>query len=304
MSTPTAGASPLQVDGLEPGQRDDRRLVTVPSSRGQLSVVMPARIPWSRLGPHFQADWGRADPANPQPEHLEVLGQSGCGKTYFIGTVMGERAVQRRTAAVCVATKQADETLLKLGWPVVDTLADVRRNRQCIFWPRTSLVGTARKKFLEKNVRGLLDMLWVPNANVMVQFDETGFIEKLSAEVREAVQMYWREGRSHGITVIAGKQRPQGSLREMHSETTWTAAFAPKDEADLERFGELFGPKRAWMEVFRNLDRSRREFLIRNSTTGITYISWVDVPLVPRPRHPDGAGRTIWTAGRRAQQDR
>lgn len=284
------------------GDGRGRQLVTPP--RMNDAIVVPERIPWSVLGEHFQADWGRADPRDPQPEHVEVLGPSGRGKTYFIATIMGDRAAQRQTAAVCIATKQADETLMKLGWPVVDNLADVRKNRQCIYWPKTTLKGADRKSFLERRVRELLDMLWVPDANVMVQFDETGFIEALSRLVRELVQMFWREGRSHKITVIAGKQRPQGSLREMHSESPWTVAFQPKDEADMERFAELFGPRRQWMAIFRDLDPNKREFLIRNSVTGAVYISWIDKPLVPRPRHPDGASSQIWTRGRRAQQER
>lgn len=284
---------------LGEGAGDGRQIVTPPPIRGQFDIVMPERIPWSVLGPHFQSDWGLFDPKHPQPEHVEVLGPNGSGKTYLLGTIMGDRAQARGTAAVCVATKPADATLLQLGWPIVDDWNGVRKNRQCIFWPHTKLTGSARKKYQERKISDLMNRLWRPEAHVMVQFDETGYIESLSRDLRELVQMFWREGRSQDITVLAGKQRPQGTLREMHSESWWTFGFPPGDEADLERFAELFGPKRMWMEVLRNLDPERREFLVKHSRTKATYISWVDTvlkPIVPSQR--EGAGSQIWTRGR------
>ena len=84
-----------------------------------------------------------------------------------------------------------------------------------------------------------------------------------------------------GITVIGMKQRPQGALRDMHSETYWTAAFKPHDRADLERWAELFGARRDWMPVLDGLDAGRREFILRHSRSGEAYISWVDRPLRP-----------------------
>src|SRR5258707_52547 len=87
--------------------------------RRDSSFTPPERIPWSELGPEFATIWGRADPANPQPEHLEIVGPSGSGKTHLEATMLQERAVVRDTPSVMVATKPADETILKLGWPVV-----------------------------------------------------------------------------------------------------------------------------------------------------------------------------------------
>jgi len=287
-----------------PAERSSAGLAVPPPARGPVSVRIPDRLPWSVLGPHFQHDWGRFDPSDPQPEHVEVTGPNGSGKSYLICTMMADRVAQRGTATIAVVTKEADETLLKLGWPIAQTVDEVRRHRQAVFWPSTDATGTARKVFQEKRIRELLETLWMPNANVLVQFDEVGYIESLSRELRELVGMYWREGRSHGITVMAGKQRPQGTQREMHSESWWKASFQPADESDMERVAELYGPKRLWMEVLRNLRQDRREFLIRHTRTGQSFISWVDTPLRPRPRHPDGAGTAIWTRGKRATSER
>ena len=159
----------------------------------------------------------------------------------------------------------------------------VEQNRQVIYWPRTRLIGKARRAHHEVRVRDLLDWLWQPDANTLVAFDEIAYAEGLSDDLKKIIQMYWREARSQGITLLAMKQRPQGIQRDMHSESMWTAAFAPKDRADLERFAELFGSKRDWMPVFDSLDPDRHEFILRHSRTRQAVISWVDVPLAPLP---------------------
>jgi hypothetical protein len=262
------------------------RAVTVQAAdwRRDSSFTPPERIPWSELGPEFASIWGRADPANPQPEHLEIVGPSGSGKTHLEATMLQQRAIVRDTPTVMVATKPADDTILRLGWPVVDDWKGVTENRQVIYWPRTRLIGRARRDHHERRIRDLLDRLWQPDANTLLAFDEIAYAEGLSDEVKKIVQMYWREARSQGITVLAMKQRPQGIQRDMHSETMWTAAFAPKDRADLERFSELFGSKRDWMPVFDGLDSDRHEFILRHSRTRQAVISWVDVPLQPAER--------------------
>jgi nucleoside-triphosphatase THEP1 len=242
---------------------------------------MPERRPWSQLGPDFIAAWGLSDPKDPQPEHVEIIGQNGSGKSYLMCTMLQDRMKARKTGAVIICTKKADRVFAKLGWPIVDTWDEVRQETNCLYWPRTSRTGTARKQYHEAKVNDLLDHLWKEDANTIVAFDEIGYIESLSLETKNNVQMYWREGRSLGITVVGMKQRPQGALRDMHSETYWTMAFKPKDRADLERWSELFGAKRDWMPVFDDLNRERREFIIANPVHDEAFISWVDVPLEP-----------------------
>jgi nucleoside-triphosphatase THEP1 len=258
----------------------------------------PERVPWSELGPTFIQAWGRADPANPDPEHMEIVGQNGSGKTYLMCSAMQERMIKRQTAGVIICTKKADKVFAKLGWPIIDNPRDLADNPNAIYWPRTSRTGIARRAFYDVKVNQLLDAMWVDESNRIVAFDEIGYVESLSAEAKANVQMYWREGRSLGITVIGMKQRPQGALRDMHSETYWTAAFRPKDRADLERWAELFGARRDWMPVFDSLDRSKREFIIANPLHDDAYISWVDTPL--RPVKPPQQGPRWLRRGRPA----
>ncbi len=254
-----------------------------------IDVSQIPKIPWSELGPEFVQIWGRADPADPQPEHMEVIGMNGSGKSYFVYKVMQERMIVRNTPEIAVVTKPDDKTVFKLGWPIGDSWDFVRKNRQCIYWPRTNKLGKARKAYHNTKILELLDRLWHPNSNTVVSFDEIAYLESLSPDLRDTIQMYWREARSQGISIVATKQRPQGTDRHMHSETHWTVCFVPADYSDRERFAELLGRKQDWMPVFDVMDHMNHEFVIRHTRTGDTFISWVDQPLTPvKPRKADG----------------
>lgn len=257
----------------------------VPDWKRDSSFRPPERVPWSVLGPQFALAYGRADPSDPQPEHLEIIGQNGSGKTHLLGKIYQERAFVQQRPSVIVALKGADATLAKIGFPIVttwDELVKSVRDGQpnVIFWPRTNRMGSARRAWHEARVRDLLERLWTPEADTDVAVDDWGYAEELG-EVRQLLHQYLREGRSHGLAVAAMKQRPQGSTRLMSSETQWTAGFKPKDRDDLERWAQLFGAPRDWVPVMDGMDNMKREFLIRHNRTGDAYISWVDEPLKP-----------------------
>jgi hypothetical protein len=236
------------------------------------------RAPWSVIGPDFDRDWGRPD-GRPMPEHVEVLGPSGSGKSRFIAQIMQARAVKRHAHEVFLATKPADETIMEMGWPIVKDWRGVAQNPQVIFWPRTSALGKRREAYQEAKIRDLLDHLWEPESNTVLCVDEIAYVQGLSRDLHKTIEMYLREARSSGITLIMGKQRPQGVTRELHANTVWVVAFKPADDDDAERVAQLYGPKRLWMPILQSLDQDRYEFLILNRRTRVAFISRIDVPL-------------------------
>lgn len=245
------------------------------------------RVPWSVIRDDFIAAWGYPE-GKFQPEHLEILGPSGSGKTYLEATLLQERQKARNSAIIFIATKPVDATILLLGYPIVDTWKGVTRNRQCIFWPRTRKVGEQREIYLEAKLYDLLSRLWAAGAKVIVVFDEIATAEKLSPRLKKLIEMYWREARSSGITIVAMKQRGQGALRDMHSEAAWIAAFRPKHEEDGKYVGAIMGSWRTWLPVLQSLDRAKREFVLLHSVTQQAVITWVDTPL--RPAVPEKRG--------------
>lgn len=247
-------------------------------------------MPWSELGPDFIAQWGQPR-GELMPEHLEILGPTGSGKSFLLVDMLRERVRRRGSAVIFVCTKQADKTVHRLGWPIVDTWRGVTRHEQVTFWPRTKQTGLPRKRYQAAKVQELLERLWEPEANTVVVLDEYVRIENLSAELKELLLMYMREARSHGLTVVGGKQRVQGVGRDFHSETDWKLAFAMNDEDDNERLAQLFGAKRAYVPIIESLSRERHEFLIQHKLTGAQFISWIDKPLAPPPkREPARSG--------------
>ncbi len=243
----------------------------------------PEQIPWSELGPEFIDIWGHDDSGKLRAEHMEATGQSGSGKSYAIATILQQRAKRWNTAEIGVLTKAADDSIPLLGWPVIDSYDGLQKYRQALFWPQTSLQGEARERYHEQRIYDLLTKLWQPGANVVLYFDEVRYIESLSARLKKQVRMYWREGRSHGISLIAGAQRPLEMVRDQHSESRWKLVFPPADEADMERFALLLGQKRDWEPVLRSLDQTSHQFVLRNSFTKDSYITWVDEDLRPLP---------------------
>jgi hypothetical protein len=250
-------------------------------------VPVVERVPWSLLGPEFIRVWGRPRGID-QPEHIEILGPTGSGKSMLKRDILLERARRRGTHIVSVATKQADRTMSSMGWPIVDSWRGVQKNEQCIFWPRTDRLGEQRKAYQDARIQELLDHLWHPDANTVVDFDEWVYIEGLSSEMKALLNMYVREGRSHGLTCVMGKQRVQGTQRDMHSESDWKFAFKMNDQDDNERLSQLFGSKREWVSVIESLDRERFEFLVQHKLTGQSYISWVDRPVSPPQQKTQG----------------
>jgi hypothetical protein len=265
---------------------------TAPAQVDRNAPVSVERVPWSQLAQEFAETWGRADPGNPQPEHLEVLGINGSGKSLWVCKAVQERMIVRHTPVVFFESKPGDETIEQLGWPIITNgdVRKIRKERWSIFWPQTNAIGRARRTYQADKFRDALNMLWHKNSNIVVVFDDVGYIQSLTCSDGEPlnpiIEMYLREGRSSGITNVLVKQRPQGAKREMHSETYWTVAFAPKDDDDKERFAQLFGAKRAWMPVFDQMNSENHEFLIKHYKTGAAFISWVDTPLKPLKR-PD-----------------
>jgi hypothetical protein len=252
----------------------------------------PDRVPWSKLAPSFHMTFGRADPADPQPEHIELIGQNGSGKSHAAGKIYQERAYVTGRPSVIVAHKPIDPTLLKIGFPVVNTWDQLTRNVRDgkvnnIFWPRTRQMGSARDAWYDAQITNLMDHLWASTtpkqpADTDLILDDAGYIEESLAQTFGRLKQFLREGRAPGFSVGLLKQRPQGGTRLATSETQWTAGFRPKDDSDLERWAELFGSRRDWMPVFRSLDRTKREFVIKHTVTQDAYITWIDEPLAPR----------------------
>lgn len=244
----------------------------------------PERVPWAELGPEFIRAWGFPD-GKFQPEHVEILGPTGSGKSFAEKVILLERARLRGSHVVVIATKPADETVSSMGWPIVEQWPPTRGWRQedgakqVIYWAKADGLSKAAREGQAAQVADLLHKLWKPNSNIIVVFDEIAYVEK-ELGLATTVATYYREARALGITIVANTQRPQGVSRFVHSESTWVFAFAPKDEEDAERIAQVLGNKKYYKEILGTLDRSKREFLLVHNRTNAAYISYIDTPAI------------------------
>jgi hypothetical protein len=274
--------------------------VAIAGQRQRGGFTWPEQVPWSELGEDFVEAWARDDQGRPHWEGLEATGQTGSGKSYAVATLMQERARRWDTAELVCLSKNTDDSMPLLGWPVVQSYDELRSYRQATFWPQTELVGDEREDFHEPLFYDLLANLWPKpgqQANCVVYLDEVRYLESLAgpgrrrARMRRLIRQYWREGRSHGIATIAGAQRPISMLRDQHSETRWKLVFPPADEGDMPRFAELLGRPAEWAPVLESLDQQAHQFVLRNSFTKQAYITWIDTELRPLPSQSADAQR-------------
>jgi hypothetical protein len=242
-----------------------------------LSADQIERVSWAELGPDFIRSWGRPN-GRVEPEHLTVYGKSGGGKTHFVVTVLKERAAARGSHVVTVATKPADRTLVRTGWPITDTWPPGYKEHQVIYWAKPKGISAEGRANQRRKVYDLMNRLWVKDSNIIVFWDELTYIEK-NLRLKDQIEMYYREGRSMGITNVASMQRPAYVSRLAHSESGWTVAFPPKDVDDRDRVSEVLGNRALYRDVLDGLDRTKHEFLIKHDLTGQAYISHL-----PRPR--------------------
>lgn len=241
---------------------------------------------WEEIGPEFFQAWGYPR-GEFTPEHLAIYGQTGRGKSHFEKYILMERARLRRSRVVVVATKPADKTLVSTGWPIVSSwppatgwTKDKKKYEQVIYWAKAKGLGRDARDRQTAMVEDLLEQLWVPDANIIVAFDEIAYIEN-ELGLKLQTSRYFREGRALGITVVASTQRPTGVSRYMHSETAWSVFFAPKDEEDTERMAQVAGNKLYYQRALAELDASRFEFLLVHNLTNECVIT--SLPKNPEP---------------------
>lgn len=241
-----------------------------------LRKPLPERVSWEELGPEFFRAWGYPH-EHWMPEHLAIYGPTGSGKSFFEKTILMERARLRGSHIVLICTKKADKTISSMGWPIVHTWppskgwSDRRKTEQVIFWAKGSLSRVDRDRQAAM-IDDLLSKLWTEDANIIVVFDEIAYVEN-ELGLSTHIDTYFREGRSQGITVVASTQRPSNVSRFMHSETSWSVFFTPKDEDDAERMAQVAGNKAYYTRVLQQLRRDQYEFLLVHNLTNEAYIS-------------------------------
>lgn len=257
----------------------------------------PLRVDWEILGPDIIAAWGRPR-GEIMPEHVAIYGQTRSGKTYLQAVLLMMRVRARGSNVVVLATKPADKTILSMGWPIIYHWPprNDEEPHQLIYWAKRPLADgkrsmAVRTAIQRESVEELLDGLFVEDSNTILVWDEVAYVENVLG-LRSYVEMYLREGAGLGITNITNTQRGARVSRFIHSESSWSYAFKPKDRDDTERVAEILGDRKYFIPVLNSLDAVKREFVVVHTLTGEVYISHIPDGFLEkiRPRKKDNSG--------------
>lgn len=192
----------------------------------EISIAEP--VPWDEfLGRRFK--WR-------QGEHVSLIGPTNSGKT-----TLAIEILPRRRYVVVVGTKPRDATLSKLqgrGYEIIrewpeHVATDIRP--KLILWPPFRRPGDAKRQQREIN-RAIQEIFAQGSWTVVI--DEAFYLSQ-TLRLRPILEMLWTQGRSIGISVVAGTQRPAHVPLHMYDQATHLFLWRDNDRRNLDRLSEI-----------------------------------------------------------------
>lgn len=217
---------------------------------------------WPKLLRQLQHDWKIG-------EHVAVVGPTGVGKTTMLA-----RILPIRRYVVVFVTKTKDPTISNdfRGYERIRSWPPRVFQDRMLLWPTPGktireTVGIQRDTFRTALDRIFNDEQWC------VVFDEQHYMcTTLGLEQENA--MFLHQGRSSGLSVVNGTQRPAWVPVVTYSAATHAFVWRTTYRADLQRLAELGGIDQ--QELKREmLSLTKHQFLYVNTRKGITVRSQV-----------------------------
>jgi hypothetical protein len=224
-------------------------------------------------------------------QHISYIGPTGVGKTTATVSLL-EQTPQH---AILIVTKNRDSLVRRLpterGWRLARDPEQAfrlmkrktgdwleRRERppqRIVYWPETGKgVSLARRaELLSWRVEAILDRAY-DRGSVTVAIDETTFASE-ELGLRRPLVLFWNEGRSSRISIVAGMQRPALVPRSARSAPTYLGIFRTADPDDLKAVAEMAGQaeRRALRDEIAALPEHHH--LLVNTRTGDMFVTRV-----------------------------
>lgn len=173
-----------------------------------------------------------------QGEHVSLVGPTGCGKTTLGLSILGIRGY-----VTVFGTKPRDSTLNRLrksGYRKLDNFNPRPNERRILLWPKFTEASdqvNQREVFQEAFEDAFVQGGWCLYADEAKYFINT---LKLGAFLK----LYWEQGRSLGLSLVTGTQRPAHMPLEFYDQATHFFMWKDNDRYNVSRLAGLAGSQK------------------------------------------------------------
>lgn len=220
------------------------------------------RVSWSDFFTQFQSEWK-------QGEHVTLVGPTGAGKT-----TLALRILPIRSYVAIFATKPRDDVMneiVRAGyWKVREWTPEV--SNFIVLWPNIDNVKAAanqKRIFADAMARVYRSGGWC------VYWDEAFYLANF-LKLKHEMEMLWTQGRSLGISIVCGTQRPAFIPLLAYDMATHLFFWRDNDERNLARIGGLGGLASTPIRLA-VADLEPHEVLYLNTRTGEMLTTQVEV---------------------------
>lgn len=227
-------------------------------------------LPWDEFLARFVGAWR-------QGEHVSIVGATGSGKSVLALELLEARtAASERWSSAVLANKPRDRELTKLtrrGWVKLRKWPPRHGERRILLWPGMRSVESfdTQAQVFDHALRELfLAGRWA------IYLDEVRYVSH-TLGLGRLLELFWLQGRSSGLTVVAGTQRSAWVPLEFYSQATHLLLFREASPANRKRLTEHCGGADG-TRVARVVSRlDTHEFLHVNTRTGSMVRSRVNL---------------------------
>lgn len=237
-----------------------------------MNMVAYPVTPWETMHKHLIANWR-------QGEHMAVVGPTGVGKTTFL-----REALDARTYVVVFCSKVHDDVLADFpGFEVIEKWPPKVHQNKVLLWPkpvkkerfwqppRRVMKDTKAKQ--KEVFADAMDRIFL-EGNWTVGFDEQHYLCQ-DLGLMEENATFQHQGRSSGLTIVNGTQRPAWVPVVTYSSATHAVLWKNTVDDDLKRLANLGGISKRELE-YNLLTLDKHSFVYVNTRNGDVFRSKVE----------------------------